>query len=113
MFISYMFMICVLIDAPFCYFVFAPVLFTNSQIMIIKYVIVDPHIFSQKTVKFVFGYQCVIEHILKKSLRFLYPFIIIFLAYDTVIDSDASSTFVFIISVVAQDLMVCHAGKLC
>jgi hypothetical protein len=31
----------------------------------------------------------------------------------TVIDSDACSTFVFIISVVAQDLMVCHAGKLC
>ena len=106
-------MICVLIDAWICYFVFTPVLFTNSQIMITKYVIIHPHIFSQKTVKFVFGYQCVREHILKKSFRFLYPFIIIFLAYDTVINSDAHSTFVFIISVVAQNLMVCHAGKLC
>jgi hypothetical protein len=64
-------------------------------------------------VKFVFGYQCVIEHILKKYFRFLYPFIIIFLAYDTVVNSDAHSTFVFIIPVVAQNLMVCQAGKLC
>jgi hypothetical protein len=50
-------MIYVLINAPICYFVSAPVSFTNSQIMIIKYVIIDPHISSQKIVKFVFGYQ--------------------------------------------------------